>query len=1089
MTRDSAKDNNGRYFRSGGYSPMLATARRAVVLGMGLALLMTVSPLPAANLKQGLAVRRDVMRLPVEEAKGLTSRRLTTADGLSQTRVEHIIQDDLGFLWFGSQYGVNRYDGYSFKLFVQEPGNPKSASGTFVMSLFKDRDGLIWIAWSDGLDRLDPRTEEFTHYRVEPEERGPRPNAVLHISQDREGMIWLATGSGLHRLDPRSGAVLHFRRGTAPDSLPTNNINWSGQDSHGRFWVGTNLGLLEFDRARGKVLRFIQMPEEVRIALFEGRDGRLWITKACGNGLSLFDPDTNTVTPYSFYPRDPEPGALTGVMGIAEDADGNLWLGSPGIGLLRLNRERNRFFHYGHQPQDSHSIAEDKVISLLQDRDGNLWAGLHSAGINYFGRGSQRFEVFRHIPGDPNSLTLDFVNAILEGRDGILWIGNDDGLNRIDRRTGRRELIDLGLGVKPMVISLAEDKDGAIWAGTFAQGVTRYNTETHDFETYRHDPSDPHSLSYNEVHRVYVDRKGTVWVATDDGLNRFNPAERNFTVYRILGDSRFSQSYTGIAEDSSGRLWLGTHYSGLHRLDPETGQIAVYQYTRSDAEGLRSTSHSVFMSSKQALWIATQNGLNSLDPATGKIRAYDAQDGMPANAVSCILEDDRGVIWLSTTRGISKFTPETGTFSNYTLFAGLQGSDFTGWDACDKGRHDELFFAGFSGAVAFVPTALDEAVPAAPLVLTDFEIDGLAARIGPGQPLERAAPFSRNVTLSHAQRNFSITFAGLRYSSPETTRYRYRLQGLDGVWHETPSGIRQATYTTLPWGKYDFQVQMATDRGAWQVPGISLSLLILPPWWATWWFRTLCALLLAALAWFMVRVRVRYVARKITLQMEARSNERMRIARDLHDTLLQGLLSASMQLSVVQDQIAPTAKARPLLEHVSNLLRQLVQEGRTAVRGLRVWHLDSQDLEHAIAAIPGDLRIESSAQFRVGIEGTSRPLLPAARSEVYLVAREAISNALRHSKASVIDVSLEYLPDSFRLTVRDDGRGFVAETVAADRGNHFGLAVMSERAERVGGVLKVSSRPELGTEIVLCAPGQVIYQPEAEQKMPRTPYA
>jgi len=1070
---------------------MLAAAHRATVHSVGLVLLLALSlPLLAADLKHGVAVRRDVIRLPVEESRGLTFRRLTTADGLSQTRVEQIIQDDLGFLWFGSQYGVNRYDGYAFKLFVQEPGNPKSASGTFVMALFKDRDGLIWIAWSDGLDRLDPRTEEFTHYRIEPEERSPRPNAVLHISQDREGMIWLATGSGLHRLDPGSGAVLHFRRGTEPDSLPTNNINWTGQDSRGRFWVGTNLGLLEFDRARGRVLRFIRMPEEVRITLFEGRDGRFWITKASGNGLALFDPETNTVTPYSFYPQDPDAGALTGIMGIAEDADGNLWLGSPGIGLLRLNPERNRFFHYGHQPQDSHSVAEDKVISLLQDRDGNLWAGLHSAGINYLGRGSQRFEVFRHIPGEPNSLTLDFVNAILEGRDGILWIGNDDGLNRIDRRTGRRSLIDLGLGVKPMVISLAEDRDGAIWAGTFAQGVTRYDTGTHRFETYRHDPSDPRSLSYNEVHRVHVDRKGTVWVATDDGLNRFDPVARNFTVYRVTGDSRFSQSYTGIAEDASGRLWLGTHYSGLHRFDPATGQITIYRHTRSDAEGLRSTSHSVFMSRKQILWIATQNGLNSLDPVTGAIRAYDAHDGMPANAVSCILEDERGDIWLSTTRGISKFTSETGTFSNYTLFAGLQGSDFTGWDACDKGQHDELFFAGFSGAVAFVPAALDEAVPAAPLVLTDFEIDGLEARIGPGQPLERAIPYSREVRLSHAQRNFSITFAGLRYSSPETTRYRYRLEGLDdGAWHETPSSIRQATYTTLPAGKYNFQVQIALDRGAWQVPGATLSLLILPPWWATWWFRTLCAVLLVALAWFTVRLRVRYVAREITLQMEARSNERMRIAGDLHDTLLQGLLSASMQLSVVQDQIAPTAKARPLLEHVSTLLRQLVQEGRTAVRGLRVWHLDSEDLEHAIAAIPGDLRIESAAQFRVGIEGNSRPLLPVARSEVYLVAREAISNALRHSNARVIDVILEYLPGSFSLTIRDDGRGFVAETVAADRANHFGLAVMSERAERVGGVLKVSSRPSVGTEIVLCAPGPVIYQPEAAQKVPRTPYA
>jgi ligand-binding sensor domain-containing protein len=192
------------------------------------------------------------------------------------------------------------------------------------------------------------------------------------------------------------------------------------------------MGLVEFDPTRGKVLRFIAMPDE-RVRLFEDREGRYWIAKERDNGLALFDPETNTVTPYSFYKQDPDPAAVTGVMDIAEDSDGNLWLGSLGIGLLRLNSERNRLFHYGNQPQDPHSIAENKVAALFQDRDGNLWTGLHSAGVNYVGAGAQQFEVFRNIPGDPNSLTLNFVNVIFEDREGILWIGNDDGLNRIDR--------------------------------------------------------------------------------------------------------------------------------------------------------------------------------------------------------------------------------------------------------------------------------------------------------------------------------------------------------------------------------------------------------------------------------------------------------------------------------------------------------------------------------------------------------------------------------------------------------------------------------------------------------------------------------
>ena len=1065
---------------------MVASTQRLVLQTLGL-LLVLPSLLAAADLNRNATVRQDVIRLPVQEASGLTVHHLSTADGLSQAHIEQIIQDDLGFIWFGSQYGVNRYDGYKFKVFVHEPGNKRSATGAYVTALFKDRTGMIWIGWGQGLDRLDPRTEVFTHYRVKLDEGSEIDDVVAHISQDQEGMLWLATGSGLVRLDPANGALTRFRHGQESDSLPTNEVNWSGQDSHGRFWVGTSEGLIEFDRTRGRVLRHIRIPEALRISLFEDREGRFWITQASGQGLALFDPDTNTVTPYSFYERDPETSALTGVMGIAEDAEGKLWVGSPGIGLLCLTRERNRFLHYSYQPQDSHSVSENKVFSLLQDRDGNLWTGLDSAGVNYFGRGSQRFQVFRNIPGDPNSLTLDFVNAIFEDRDGILWIGNDDGLNRIDRQTGHREIIDLKLGVKPMVVSLAQDSEGTIWAGTYEQGVTRYDTRTHGFETFIHDPSDPRSLSQNTVKRVHQDSKGTIWVATEDGLNRFDPVRRNFTVYRWRTGSR-SQVYNALAEDGAGNLWLGTQYSGVQRFDPATGRFTVYQNPGDDAAGLRdSDTNEILFSSKGVLWIGTQNGLNRLDPKTGKIRAYDTHDGLPANPVGCLLEDDRGDLWMSTSRGISKYSPETGTFSNYTIFPGLRGSDFTGWDACSKGRRGELFFGGFSGAVAFVPTELEETVGPVPLVLTDFEVDGVPTHPGPDQPLGRAISYADQVTLTHIQRSFSITFAGLRYSSPETTRYRYRLEGLDaGTWHESPSSIRQATYTTLPPGPYSFLVQVAAERGAWQEPGLSLRVLILPPWWATWWFRTACALVLAALAWFAVRVRVRYVAREITVKMEARGEERMRIARDLHDTLLQGLLSASLQLTVVQDEIEPTARARPLLEHVSSLLRQLVEEGRTAVRGLRSWQFDSDDLERAIAAIPNDLHIQSAAEFRVAIEGSSRPLKPAARTEVYLIAREAISNALRHSSASLIDVSLGYLPDSFRLTVRDNGRGFVAEHVSAGGTKHFGLAVMAERAERLGGVLKVSSGSGVGTEIALRVPARDIYQPEGTQEPPRT---
>ena len=327
------------------------------------------------------------------------------------------------------------------------------------------------------------------------------------------------------------------------------------------------------------------------------------------------------------------------------------------------------------------------------------------------------------------------------------------------------------------------------------------------------------------------------------------------------------------------------------------------------------------------LWIGTQNGLNSLDPKTGRLRAYDTRNGMPANTVACILEDDQGDIWLSTTKGLSKLTPATGTFANYSLVDGLPGNDLTGWATCSKSRRGELFFAGFAGAVAFVPTALQEARLTAPLVLTDFEIDGVKARIGPAHSLERAVAYSERVTLTHQQRNFSVTFAGLRYANPETTRYRYRLDGLDSAWHESPSSIRQATYHNSAGGPLypacangGGQRRLADAR---RLAEYSYSSALVGDLVVS---HSSARCLSSLLAWWVVRARVRYVAREVTLQMEARNNERMRIAQDLHDTLLQGLLSASFQLSSCRIS-SRRSQGPPLLEHVANLLRQLVQGG------------------------------------------------------------------------------------------------------------------------------------------------------------------
>jgi signal transduction histidine kinase/ligand-binding sensor domain-containing protein len=1026
-------------------------------------------------------VAGEVVNVPVVEGGSARFTRISAVDGLSQSRVSQIVQDDRGFIWFGTQYGLDRYDGYEFKVFVHEAGRVNSLAGAFVYSLFKDRSGMLWIGCNRTLDRFDPRTETFTHYRVETDELTNLGSTVVHISQDRSGMLWLATGTGLHQLDPNTGKIIHYRHSADnPGGLSTNDINWSGEDRNGDFWVGTADGLDQFDRGTGKVLLHIPIADPIQVAFFEDRFRQFWIYHEFGTGLAIYDRASNTLTKYSFYQREPSPDADTGVKGMVEDRNGNLWLGSPGMGLLQFDRDQRRFIRYRNHPGDPRSIAEDKVIALFRDREGNIWTGLHSVGPNHFSVIKPEFQVFKHQADDANSLSVDFVNAILEDSRGSLWLANDDGVNRLDRKTGKLTSVAVGIGTKPMIIDVTEDRSGMLWFGTYGRGLYRYDPISGRLKSYRHNSADLTSLSSDIVYRTFEDHAGNLWVGTGDGLDLLDRDEQNFHVYQPKLDGGLKQIYVRIAEDEKGTLWLGTSQSGLHHFDPVTHRFTVYKSDPSDPSALRDDGvGAIYVASTHLIWIGTENGLNRLDPATGKFAAYDSHTGLSGNAIDCILEDDHGYLWMNTNKGLSKFNPNDGTFANYSEADGLPGTDLTGWAACSKSRRGELFFAGFAGAVGFFPDKLEEAPYAPQVVLTDLELSGAPATIGGNGPLQQSIAYTDGIRLPCGTNFFSLTFAGLRYFGPESNRYRYKLEGLDSNWYEVGSNKRRATYTTLPAGVYTFRVQAATARGAWSEPGTSLQIVMLPAWWATWWLRAIYVALFAFAIWAAYVVRVRQLSRQLTMRMRERVNERTRIARELHDTVLQGLASASLQLEVADRQMAADAAAKPVVQRVSQLLRQLMDESRHTVRRLRLRRSEEENLERALTQISNDLAAPRKVKYQVVVEGTPRPLRPLVREEIYRMGGEALANAFRHADASAVETVLEYGRDHFRLQVRDDGQGIDPEVLKAGREGHFGLSGLRERAAKIGARLKVRAAAGAGTEIDLLVPAVAAFEQPA----------
>jgi PAS domain S-box-containing protein len=786
-------------------------------------------------------------KLTVVDGQDIRFKRLPESAGLSQTRVSSVVQDNLGFIWFGTQYGLNRFDGYRSKVFKHEPGRSDSLSCVYIHSLFMDHSGTLWVGCEGFLDKFDPITETFTHFRIN------TPTTV--ITEDHAGILWLATGRGLYSLNPATGQTARYVHDPGdPASISGDSISYIGEDRSGRFWVGNSGGLDEFDRKTGKVIWHAPLGSDAT-HFHEDKFGVFWIaTSDSSCSLATLNVAAAHVTCHTI---DYKSGRITYKSIIAdmlESRDGTMWLSST-AGLLKLDREHKRIVRYHNQPSDDESLASDLVLSIYQDKEGNIWTCFQETEPNLFSEMPQTFETFTHQRG---SLVNALVTSIYEDHNGILWIGSMGGLNRIDRRTGKNT-VPAGSGVHNEILSILEDRSGVLFSGTFHQGLERIDPETGKLSPYVHSLK-PSNLANQPIMRLIFDHNGTLWAATYGNVSRFDSTTGNFIRYAL--DKENSVQYQEIKEDSQGTLWLGAR-SGLHRFDPRTRQFTVYEHDLDDPRSLSSTRvNSVHFDRSGNMWVGTQNGLDQFDPRTGTVKAYYQQDGLAGDVVSCILEDKRGLLWMSTNKGLSSFDPQSHSFQNFSPADGLPGPDLTGWGACHQSPSGEMFFGGFSGATAFYPSRIVNNSFVPRTVLTEFRLSGNLVPIGPKSPLKRSIVYDDSITLAHQQNMFSIEFSALSYFSAETNRYRYKLEGLDDGWHEVGSNQRTANYTTLPAGTYFFDVQGATSRGNWSEPAARLRIEILPPWWNTWWFRLLCVATFLGVLGILYQLRIHQVRRQ-----------------------------------------------------------------------------------------------------------------------------------------------------------------------------------------------------------------------------------
>jgi ligand-binding sensor domain-containing protein/signal transduction histidine kinase len=1052
---------------------------------------LAAEPRPASLASQGVHAESGYARVT-----DLKFTHLTTNDGLSQGYVVDILQDRRGFMWFATRDGLNRYDGYSFVVFKHDPNDPGSLGSNFIQDLMEDDHGHLWVATNTGVSRFDPTTARCTRYLHDPNNPDTLGGAsVKSVTQDRRGYLWFGTeDSGLDRLDPRLGTFRHHRADS--EGRFVGRITQVIENRDGDIWFTGERGLFHLNQQAGQITRRPAASNGLSAdSLYEDEAGDLWmLTNSPVVGLVRYDRRTERLTSYPLAASSggalastTSGGSLNGT--LAADGQIGLWVPSS-EGLFYFDRRTQRFTRrFQHEDANPHTLDSNAIFSVYQDRGGVLWVGTENSGLNILNFRQRQFVHHMHRPADPSSLSPGRVKAIYEDPDGVVWIGFfPRALDRLDRKTGRiiHYLPGEGnkntLGAGTNVDSIYRDRAGYLWVGGGGSGLVRFDERTGRLKHYRHDRGDPSSLISDNVYTIYGDRSGRVWVGLEGGISRFDPARDGFVNYRPVPENPASLANTVwvIYQDRSGALWAGTWGGVLIRFDDEAKAFVSYVPDSRDPRKLNGGGINTILEDRAGtLWVGAFDGLYRHDRRSGAFARFTESEGLPSSSIRCILEDRLGRLWLSTQKGVSRFDPRRETFRNYDASDGLQSDEFS--TGCFQAPDGEIFFGGSNGFNAFVPEDVRDDAYVPPVAITNFTIFNRPVRIGGESVLKKASPYVESLTLPYSDNVFSFEFAALSYANSHKNRYRYRLEGFDPGWSEVDSKHRLATYTNLDPSEYVFRVQGSNSDGTWNEEGVSLSILITPPWWRTTWFRASCAGLFLALLAGAYRLRMRQVQHAFDLTLEARVGERTRIARELHDTLLQSFHGLMLRFQTASYLLPDRPReAKDNLESAIQEAAKAITEGRDAVQGLRVSRVDRNDLALAVRTLGDELATDANADrpptFRVALEGQPRDLHPIVRDEVYKIVAEALRNAFRHADAGQVEVEIRYDDKEFRLHVRDDGRG-IDPVVLASHGieGHYGLRGMSERAALIGGKLAVWSEAGVGTEVELRVSATAIY--------------
>ena len=832
----------------------------------------------------------------LSQIDNLQFERISIESGLSQSTVLCIYQDQKGFLWFGTYEGLNRYDGYNFKIYKYDPENMYSISNNSVEFITEDHLGNLWIATQDGLNRFDRCTEQFKAYKHDTEnDNSISKNYIRYIFEDKSGTLWIGThGGGLEKFDREKEIFIHYRNDPKnPNSLSHNNVLCILEDRQGKLWIGTDGGLNYFDREKGEFVRYNYDPDDLNSIghdgiwrLHEDQKGNLWMC-TWGGGISLLKTRENRFFRFQHNSNNPDGLNDNIIRSVYEDKNGNIWFGTEVGGLNIYNPDlqnsgKTKFLHYKTDQANPYSLSSNSILSMYEDKSGIVWIGTNFGGINKYNLNKRKFAHYKSQPGKSNSLNNNSILSVYEAHDGTIWLGtNGGGLNCFDRENNKFTHYTFNPSDERslsnnVVRSITEDKYNRLWIAT-DYGLNRYDPENDNFIRYIQNTNDPNSVGYTNIWNLMCDKDGNLWIGMVEGLDRFDYETETFIHYKedINNPNSLSNHFIwDIYQDSTGTFWIGTNSGGLNKFNLVNESFKSYQHDPLDSNTICNDKVLCVYGNNGELWLGTTTGLNLFDIKTESFKRYSERDGLPSDVIQSIIKDDTGNLWLGTTNGLCKFNPKTKEIKNFYENNGLQSNEFN-VNACTKLKSGELIFGGINGFNLFYPDSIKYDLEKPAVTITDFKLFNKEVRVGQkfhgNTILKKAVSEIDDLTLSYQDNVFSFEFAALHYASPENNLYAYKMEGFDIDWNYTNADRRFANYTNLPGGDYTFRVIASNNDQVWNDEGVAIAITITPPFWETTWFRILALLIIISSIYIFYKYRIRSIeAHRKELEMKVK---------------------------------------------------------------------------------------------------------------------------------------------------------------------------------------------------------------------------